>query len=125
MPAHETCVWMGSSPDAYYRSVNKRCQVHIGTIHAHHNVQMTNQDEFLFQSVKMRRSVNELWILLSPVVHHWCFVFTSTEKEDMSVWMIVDKSLDNFFHQLYRIYFSLVCSEGSNTNPRLCYVLVF
>ena len=34
-------------------------------------------------------------------------------------------NLDNFFHQLYRIYFSLVCSEGSNTNPRLCYVLVF
>ena len=42
MPSHEACVRMSGSPDAYDRSIDERSQMHIGTIHAQHDVEMTH-----------------------------------------------------------------------------------
>lgn len=88
---------MSGSPNTYDGSVDKRSQMHIGTIHAQHDVEVAHQNEFLLQSIEMGGSIYNLLILFCPFIHYRGFILTTSEKEDVAVWMIVDKLLDNFF----------------------------
>ena len=73
----------------------------------------------------MGGSIHYLLIVFCPFIHDRSLVFASSEEEDMAVGMIVDKLLDNFFHQLYGINLAFVGSKRSDAYPRFGYVLVF
>lgn len=116
---------MSGSPNTYDGSVDKRSQMHIGTIHAQHDVEVAHQNEFLLQSIEMGGSIYNLLILFCPFIHYRGFILTTSEKEDVAVWMIVDKLLDNFFHQLYGVNLAFVSCKWGYTYPRFGYMSVF
>ena len=53
MPAHETGVWMGGSPDTYHWGIDQRCQMHVAAVHTDHQAEMTHQDEFVGNAVEL------------------------------------------------------------------------
>ena len=52
VPSHESAVRMCCPPYAYDPRTGEGGQVHVGTVHGEHGVEVAHEDEFLFQSFK-------------------------------------------------------------------------
>ena len=117
VPSHETCVRMGCAPYADHWCVHQGRQVHVGTVHAYHDVEMAHENKFLGETVQLGGGIDHFWVFLCPFVHDGCLCISATKEENAAVWISVDKFLDNFLHLFRRIDFSLVCGKGGDTYP--------
>ena len=118
-PAHETGVGVGGPPDTHHGGGGELSQVHVGTVHADHHIEMAHQDEFFFQSVKGSGSIDTVEIAGSPFVEYFLFLFTAPEKEDATGGMATDKQADDSRHELWRIDFTFVGRKRGNAYPLL------
>ena len=91
--------------------------MHVSAVHADHHLQMAHEDEFLLQTLELSRRITYFGPCLCPSVHDLSFLLSTSEKKYSALWISVDNSLYNSFHQRQWIYLSLVCSKGSQAYP--------
>lgn len=52
IPSHESGIRMCGAPDAYNGGGNKRCKVHVCTVHRYHDVEVTHEHQLLPEVLK-------------------------------------------------------------------------
>ena len=82
VPAQEARVGMGGSPYAHHGRVYQRGQVHVGTVHAHHHVELTHQDQLFLHVSQLGRGVYALCELFLPLVHDIVLIGSATKEEN-------------------------------------------
>ena len=119
VPAHEARIRVCGAPDAYHLGAHERCQVHIGAVHAEHDVETTHQHQFAMQTAHNGRRVGASGVSLLPLFKHGLFVFSASEEEDAALWHLLCEQVDHLFHLFNGIHLALMCGKGCYAYPLL------
>ena len=110
---------MGSPPNANHGRINQRGKVHIGTIHAHHHVEVAHQHQFLRYATKHRRGVNTLRVARNHAVDDGIFVGPFAKEEHTTRRMFLRNHRYHLFEHLGRVNLLFVSGKRRNANPLL------
>ena len=81
IPPHEAGIGMGGSPDSHHGGVDERGKVHVGGVHAHHDIEMAHEDQLFMQVVEIVADNGTVFIIRHQFSHLF-FLFLSSEDED-------------------------------------------
>ena len=110
---------MCCAPNAYHGRVNQRSEVHIGTVHANHHVEMAHQHQLLSAAIEQSRGVKASWVTLNNAVDDRLFGRTLAKEKHTARWMLAGDEPNNLFEHLGRIHFLLMSGERCHANPLL------
>ena len=82
VPTHEASVGMCGAPHADNGGSHEGGQVHVGAVHAHHNVEVAHEDEFLREAVEQGGHANAVGAAFGKSADEFPFLVASAEEED-------------------------------------------
>lgn len=116
-PSHESGQRVCGPPDAHHGCVDERGQVHVGRVHAQHDVEVAHQDQFLVEAPQRVGSVGAVFVFPRPFVHLQLLLAAPSEEEDAARGVLAYDAGNHLFRFFQGVDLSLVGREGSHANP--------